>query len=190
MGVIQQVMLATKGVGSGGASPWAGITGATESPTGKLTKTASNNWGNCGAVSVLTMAGDCRLTVYWENLAENFFIGIDPASSCNTYTGIDFGFFCNGGGTPSAQIWESGVFVTTFLNPPANKAMLVIERIGTDYDYYYLEYSGARPDPDDAGRTHQRGPITGSGSTLYVNLAMFWQTIGVIDYADVIWEAI
>lgn len=172
---------------------WTGITGATESPTGRLTKTASQGWGNCGAVSVETMAGDCRFTIYVEINANRYFVGIGPDSSCDNFNTVDFAFFQDNG---LYSIYESG-------SSPTNRStaggftstMLVIERVGTDYDYYYLDYSGSRPAPDDAGRTHWRGPITGSGSTLYVNAALFHQNPpsaapGLIDAADIIWEAI
>lgn len=181
-------------LGGGGGSPpigpvtWDGITGATESPAGVLTKTASTAWGNCGAVSVETMVGDCRLTIYDEDQSKRFFIGIDPASSCNTFSGIDFAWFCDAG---AFNCYQSGSSIDG-VSPGASNIMMVIERIGTAYKTYYEFYTGARPLPNSGSRTHLSScDMTGSGSTLYVNLAIFTNgVVGQVDASDLIWEAI
>lgn len=178
----------------GGAGPpvgpvtWSGITGATESPTGKLTKTAGAGWGNCGAVSVETMAGDCRLTMYVEDYTVRFICGMGTDASCSSYNTIDYADFCNFGVDHNS--YQNGSSGAGFANSGSDFVMIVIERIGSDVNYYKKHYTGSRPLPDDAGRTNFRGPSTGATGTFGVNAALFDTTLGVIDAANLIWQAI
>jgi len=168
---------------------WTGITGATESPTGVLTKTAADGWGNCGAVSVETEAGDARFTVYAEDYTKNYFLGIGADSSCNNFNTVDFGVHYNLN-SAEVRIYKNGVGGVNLLGLGAQSIMIVTERIGTNFDYYYLLYTGTRPAPTDAGRTHWDGPTVGTGSALYVNCAMYFVANSVVDAANLLWEAI
>lgn len=188
MPTIQQIMLAAVAIAGPGFT-WTGITGATESPTGYLTKTAAGaTWGNCGAVSVQTMAGDCRLTIYNENYVKRFFVGIGVDSSCVTFSTVDFAYFANFG---LQTAYESGSSTGNTATPGADNIMLEIERIGTNYRFYYETYVGsARPSPGSAGRTLLHGPTVGSGATIYVNAALFDNPNGEINAVNMLWTAL
>lgn len=170
---------------------WAGKSGATESPTGKLNKTAADGWGNAGAVSAETMAADCRLTIYREEyVTAAFFVGIGVDSSCNNFNTVDRAGFFNFAVNP-CDLYENGSNVSTVPPNNPNPIMIVIERISTTYTYYYKNYTiGSRPLGNDAGRTQQRQVTGGSSATLYVNVALFHQTSGIIDAANLTWESI
>jgi hypothetical protein len=168
---------------------WQNVVGATDT-SGLLVKTASGGWGNCGAASNESFAGDCQLTIYIEDVTVEYFVGVDPSNSCTTYSTVDFAIHANLIGSGEVAIWESGSFITNGTVPPGQKLMVVIERVGTDFDYYYLAYVGTRPLPNDAGRVHWRGPISGTASTLFINTALEINPDGEIDAANLGWQAI
>lgn len=177
------------GGGGGGINPtWTGISGATESPTGLLTKTASQAWGNCGAVSVETEAGDWRLTYYLEDPEghDHWFFGFGADTSCNTFATVDFAFLPRQANL-DAQVWESGSQPggsPATSHASGDHAMLEIERVGTEVKYYFLNYLGTdpRPSPGDAGRTLLYTSLVSSSGTLTVSVAGFFN--GAITDAD------
>jgi len=158
-------------VASSGAPPtWTGVSGASDS-SGLLTKTASNGWGNCGAVSVETQSGDFRLSLWRADFTGNKpFVGVGPDSSCSTYSTVDFAFHLN---EHENALWESGSYsgLSQFFTV-GGSIMLVIERIGSTLNYYYLFYTGTRPAPNDSGRTLWRTDTGISTATFYVNVAL------------------
>ena len=192
MPAIQQVIMTLRGA----APPpppvtWQNIVGATESPPGVLTKTAADGWGNCGAVSVVTMAADCRFTYYWDGV-EHPFCGIGVDSTCNTFATVDYAFnpIPN---TDSVQVWENGgqPGVTPPSHGPGQFQMVQIERIGSVVKYYSLPYSssGPRPATNDPSRILVYTSLVSSTGTLYVNVAMF-NNGSTADAANFVWEAI
>lgn len=177
------------GGGGGGTNPtWTGISGATESPTGVLTKTASQAWGNCGAVSNEFESGDCRLTYYLEDPEghDHWFFGLSPDTSCNTFSTVNYAFLPRKANF-DAQVWESGsqpgVGPSTS-HASGEHAMLEIERVGTEVKYYFLNYDDTdpRPSPGDAGRTLLYTSLVSSSGDLYINVAGFFN--GAITDAD------
>jgi hypothetical protein len=167
--IINPYIFAT-GTLAGTPPTWTGVTGATNS-SGLLTKTAGSGWGNCGAVSNETQAGDFRFAMWRADFTGNDpFVGVGPDSSCNTYSTVDFAFHLN---QHENALWESGSYsgLSQFFTV-GGSIMLVIERIGSTLKYYYLFYSGARPLPDDAGRTLWRTDAGVSTATFYINVAL------------------
>ncbi len=191
LSTISQINGQTKAASGPPMIVWTGITGAAESPTGKLTKNSGGTaWGDCGAVSVATQSADFRLTIYYEGYSgHSFIIGVGPDSSCNTYSTIDYAMFLNGNG--NHDIYESGGNQGTITPNGINPQMYVIERVGSTLKYFYKNYTvGSRPAGDDAGRTQVLPTRTGvSTSAFYVNLAIFFNG-NYCDAADLIWEAI
>ncbi len=162
---------------------WTGITNATN-VGGVLTKTSANNW-DMGAVSVETQAGDCRFVYYVEDVTKQYMFGIGADSTCTTFSTIDRAFFINFTGY---GIYENGVDRASG-GSGISKLMVVIERIGTNVNYYSLAYTTPRPQPNDPGRTLLRGPIVSSGSTFYINVAIF-SLNGVVDAALTCWNSL
>lgn len=159
----------TVGAPVGAPPTWTGVTGATD-VIGLLTKTAGSGWGNCGAVSVETQAGDFRFALWRPDWSGNDpFVGVGPDASCNTYTTVDFAFHLN---NSENALWESGSYIGSQFFTLGGSIMLVIERIGSTLRYYYLFYFGSRPSPDDAGRTLWRTDAGVSTATFYVNVAL------------------
>lgn len=189
MPTFQQIMLAAVTPGTPPVTPptWQNVTGATDS-SGLLTKTAGDGWGNCGAASNQTVAANARLVIYDVDLTKNYVVGVGTTTSCNTFSTPNACIHCNG--SSDLNIYESGTLRAT-VSGLTNKWMIVIERTSTNqFDYYYLNYTGANPSPTDPSRTHWRGPITLTSSALFVNVAMFFNANSVLNAANLGFDAI
>ena len=177
---------------------WTGITGATESPTGVLTKTDANGWGNCGAVSNETFAGDCRLAYIYRTRPEDNnlrMIGVGADASCNTFSTIDNGhnLEISAGQDFEVSVYENGS------NQSADNVVgeestddgvvLEIERVGTTVSHYFTAFIGTPPAPGLGGRTLLFTSGASSTGTLRINVAIFGNG-RVIDAADMDWRAI
>lgn len=177
---------------------WTGITGATESPTGLLTKTETTGWGNCGAVSNETFAGDCRLSYIFREPANSNnlrMIGIGTDASCNTFSTIDNGhnLEVTAGLDPEISIYENGSVVDGD-NPvgdePADDGVVMeIERVGTTIRHYFTPFQGNPPEPGLGGRTLLFTSGVSSSGSIRVNVAIFGNG-RIIDAADMDWRAI
>lgn len=177
---------------------WTGTSGATESPTGRLTKTAGDGWGNCGAVSVESFPADCRLAYVWRNDApfENLkMIGVGLDTSCNTFSTIDYGenLELSAGTDPEVSVYENGgnVDADNVVGEESTDdgVLLEIERVGTTISHYVTPFVGAPPEPGDGGRTLLFTSGTSSSGDLLINIAIFG-TGKIIDAADMDWRAI
>lgn len=200
MGAIHQVLLSLGAMAGGGGGPitWTGISGAAESPAGRLTKNTGNSqWGDCGAVSVESKAGDCRLTYYWESPFTNLkMIGIGTDTSCNNFNTIDFGMNLElSGADPKVSNYHNGagpVCANSIVGEfdTDTGTMIEIERVGDQIVYYKLPYIGARPSPGDAGRTAFCTPSGESAAgTYYVNIAIYGDG-KIVDAADILFSSI
>lgn len=205
MGTLQQalVMMATPaGVGNFWDNPdsptWTGISGATESPTGRLTKTATTGWGNCGAVSNETFAGDCRLAYIFRAPANDNtlrMIGIGADASCNTFSTIDNGhnLEVTAGLDPEISVYQNGSVVdgdNQVGDEPADDGVVMeIERVGTTISHYFTSFIGSPPEPGLPGRTLMPDATGSSSGTIRVNVAIFGNG-RIIDAADMDWRAI
>lgn len=177
---------------------WAGITGATESPTGRLTKTAASGWGNCGAVSVETFSGDCRLAYvrYAPATSSNGrMIGIGADASCSTFSTIDFGQNneTTVGLDAEISVYENGTNKDADNQvddePTDDGVVLEIERVGTQIKHYYTPFVGTPPAPGLPGRTLIYTSLVSSSGTIRINVAIFTNT-RIVDAADMDWRAI
>lgn len=177
---------------------WTGISGATESPAGLLTKTAGDGWGNCGAVSVESFAADCRLAYVWRNDTpfENLkMIGVGLDTSCSTFSTIDFGenLELSAGTDPEVSVYENGSNVdadnVVGEESTDDGVLLEIERIGTEIKHYFTPFVGNPPEPGDGGRTLLFTSPTSSTGSLLINVAIFGSG-KIFDAADMDWRAI
>jgi hypothetical protein len=174
---------------------WTAKVGVSESPTGKLTKTASSGWGNAGAVSVESFTGNCRLSYYWRTpFQNNKMIGIGSDVSCVSYSTIDFGENLElSGGNHNAASYANGSSVGS--QNVANDAsghigtLIEIERVGTTVSAYYTPYTVTPPVPGAVGRTLFKTFAASSSGAIYVNVAIDVNGT-VFDAADMTWGAI
>lgn len=184
--------------GSPQSPTWTGITGATESPTGRLTKTAPNGWGDCGAVSNETFAGDCRLSYIFRTRPEDNhlrMIGIGADASCNTFSTIDNG---NNLEISAGQDFEISVYENGSNQSADNVVgeestddgvVVEIERIGTTVSHYTTAFIGTPPAPGLGGRTLLFTSGASSTGTLRINVAIFGNA-RIVDAADMDWRSI
>lgn len=176
---------------------WTGITGATESPTGFLTKTAGSGWGNCGAVSNETFAANCRLSYIYRTPAvdnNGRMLGIGADASCNTFSTIDNGnnLENSAGQDLEVSVYENGSNVSgdnVVADNLEDGAVVEIERIGTEIKHYFTPFTGDPPEPGQVGRTLIYPSLVSSSGALRVNIAIFTET-HTIDAADMDWRAI
>lgn len=177
---------------------WTAIVGATESPTGFLTKTAAGGWGNSGAVSNETFAGNCRLAYIFRSPADEFagrMVGIGADATCDTFATIDNGnnLEFSAGLDPEISVYENGSNKSgdnvVGDEPGIDGVVVEIERVGTEIKHYFTSFTGDPPEPGLGGRTLIYTSLISSSGSLRINVAIFTAS-QIIDAADMDWRAI